>query len=152
EVALRAKRLLEEMVVPQPPAEIRAIVQVTCARQPKGYVEVLLHYLPMAEVDGVDEIIWFTLEERTEKAGRIDPLIANSLQNPVEIRRALAACLIGRWGDAAQRAKLAERLKTETPLVRLRAAQGLLARYDDAAIPILLDLLGGDATIALQAA
>ncbi len=60
--------------------------------------------------------------------------------------------MVGRRGDQKQRESVRQLFFDESPLVRLRAAQGLLGAGDPAGVPILVDLLKQtDAAIALQA-
>jgi hypothetical protein len=57
-----------------------------------------------------------------------------------EIRRAVAGCILASRGNAVERAKALPLLRDRSELVRLRVAQGFLAR-DDRGIPTLIELL-----------
>src|SRR5213075_2670972 len=56
-------------------------------------------------------------------------------------RRQIAACLVGRHGTSEQREQVRKLLAEADPLLRLRAAQGLLAGRQKDALPTLIDLL-----------
>jgi HEAT repeat protein len=141
EVARRARACLEVIEARTPSQLTPVVVRTLLRRRTGGGVEMLVRYLPYASHDNAEETVCFGLEERTAAAGRVGPALAKAIDDPVAARRALAACLAGRWGDAGQRAAARRRLTDDDPLVRLRAAQGLLAGKDRAALPVLLDLL-----------
>jgi HEAT repeat protein len=56
-------------------------------------------------------------------------------------RRAVSACILGRRGNAEQKQAVRDLLKDTDALVRLRAAQGLLAGRDACGVATLIELL-----------
>jgi HEAT repeat protein len=108
--------------------------------QPKTF-ETLLRFLPYVGVEPTEETIWFGLDRLTERQGKVNLVLLDALKDAVPSRRALAACIIGHHGTAEQRAAVRNLLNDKEAVVRLRAAQGLLAAKDKAAIPVLVELL-----------
>jgi HEAT repeat protein len=119
---------------------------------PAGACGVLLGYLPFAEDETVEEEVLGTLLIQGVRDGKTDPALAEALRERDPARRAAAALVVGRSGDAGQRAAVRRLLDDAQPLVRLRAAQGLLAARDKTAVPALLALLTQDSVeLALRA-
>jgi hypothetical protein len=78
--------------------------------------------------------------------------VSGALAEKEPARRAVAALLLGRHGSAEQKAAVRKLLADPDPAVRLRAAQGLLAGREKAAVPVLLALLSeGPPDVARQA-
>src|SRR5262249_52821955 len=114
-------------------------------------VDVLLRYLPYAAGDDLQEEIWFALDRLATSKDRLHPAIVTALDDALPARRALAACLVGRSGNAEQRLSVAKMLRDSDPVVRLRAAQGLFLGKDKSGLPTLIDLLDAALEIAWQA-
>jgi hypothetical protein len=74
--------------------------------------------------------------------GKPDPAVGDALTDREPARRAAAALLLGRHGSAEQKAAVRKLLADADPAIRFRAAQGLLAGREKAAVPPLLALLG----------
>jgi hypothetical protein len=68
--------------------------------------------------------------------------VAEALKDADPARRAAAALVLGRSGTAEQRAAVQALLADPSPLVRFRAAQGLLGARERAALPALAALAG----------
>src|SRR5579884_3167961 len=79
--------------------------------------------------------------ERCKKHPAERGALRRDLRDRQSARRALAALVLGRQGGAAEQAAVRNLLADPKPLVRLRAAQGLLAAHDTTAIPTLIELL-----------
>src|SRR5205823_11761122 len=118
-------------------AAVRLIVQ----HSPSGAVAALLRYLPSAPDEEAIEDIVFGLDSLAVTKGEVNPALVAALHDPLPPRRAAAACIVAHLGDSQQRGLVGKLLKDPDPLVRLRAAQGLLAMKDAAAIPVLIGLL-----------
>jgi HEAT repeat protein len=141
EIASRAKHCLQQ-IEPRLRASLPwTVVRRLLHRQPPGTIEALLRYLPDIDDPAVEEEIYFGLDRLTVRAGKIDPALAGALRDRAPARRAVAACIVGRLGSPEQKAAVRKLLKDADPWVRLRAAQGLLAGRDKAAIPVLIALL-----------
>ncbi len=102
-----------------------------------------MRFLPCADFEELQDALWFGLDSLTVRQGKIDPRLTDALRSPVAVRRAAAACIVGRRGDAEQRAAVQKLLSDAEPEVRLRAAQGLLAARDKTGVPALIALLEG---------
>jgi HEAT repeat protein len=120
-------------------AAYNAVTQLLRTRPP-GTAEVLLAYLPEADAETADEI-WQGMQAVAVHEGKVDPAIRAALDDKRPERRALAALLVGRHGAEADRTAVREHLTDDDAEVRLRAAQGLLAAGDKAAVPALVALL-----------
>lgn len=152
EIAKRAKECIEFIEWRARVSLSLAAVRVLLRRQPAGTVEALIRYLPHADEEAVVEEIYFGLDRIMVRSGKVDGVLAAALQDGSAARRALAACIVGRLGDEKQRGIVRTLLKDVDPWVRLRAAQGLLAAKDKAALPVLVSLLGETpVTLAWQA-
>src|SRR5262249_40781614 len=81
-------------------------------------VDVLLRYLPYAAGDDLQEEIWFALDRLATSKDRLHPAIVTALGDALPARRALAACLVGRSGNAEQRLSVAKMLRDSDPVVR----------------------------------
>jgi HEAT repeat protein len=110
-------------------------------RAPAEAVKVLLEYAPDAENDAVAEEVLTTLAVVGVKENKVDPLLVEALKDKQAARRAAAVLVVGRSGTAEQRKKVAALLTDADMRVRFRAAQGLLAARDRAAVPTLIALL-----------
>lgn len=153
EVARRARQCVEAIrkAKPVPGLEL-AVVRALVRRHPEGTTEALLRYLPHAAEELVAEEILFGLDALAGRDKRVMAALVTALDDPAPARRAAAACILGRLGNAGQRAAASKLLADAEPPVRLRAAQGLLAGHDKAALPVLIALLEEASTeVAWQA-
>jgi HEAT repeat protein len=146
EIGRRAQVCLEEI-----PRDTRSIlvpnmVGLLVRRRVAGTVEVLLRYLPSAEDDETQEEIWFGLDALAVSEGKAHPALIAALHDSSSLRRAAAACILGRQGHAIERAAVRKLLADPDSAVRLRAAQGLLAAKESAALAVLVALLDDPST------
>lgn len=147
EVSRRAQLCLEEIRKGPGPALPAAAVRLL-ARTPSGpdhspgaAVRVLLGYLPFAEDEAVEEHALTALTVLSVREARLDPLLPAALGDPLPARRAGAAFVLGRVGGREHCLAVRKGLEDPSPAVRLRAAQGLLAAGDRAAVPALIGLV-----------
>jgi HEAT repeat protein len=148
EIVRRARVCLEEIHDQAPSAASLAAVRVLLRRQTPGTFEVLLRYLPYATADEeVEEEIWYGLDELAKRDAKVREALAVALADALPDRRAVASCILGHRGNQEQREAARKRLTDAAPVVRLRAAQGLLAAKDKAGIPVLVALLDDPAVI-----
>jgi len=139
EVAVRAKAFLKEVDAPAPLPAVAA-ARLLARRGSAGAVPVLLNYFPFADDGAVEDEVLATLLALTPD-GKADPALAAALDDSSPIKRAAAAYVLGRNGDAAQRDAVRKRLKDADAGVRWQAARGLLGAHDRAAVPCLVGLL-----------
>jgi hypothetical protein len=82
----------------------------------------------------------------------VDAALAAALHDPVPVRRAAAALVLGKSGNPEQRQAVRALLTESDPQVRFYAARGLIASRDKSALPALLPLLtDAPPELALQA-
>jgi hypothetical protein len=111
------------------------------ALRPEGACPGLLAFLPFAGEDAEEEMLPALLALGV-RDGKPDPDIDAALRDAAPARRAIAALVLGRYGDAKQRAAVRRVLQGDLYLsVRLRAAEGLLEAGDLSPVPVLLAVL-----------
>ena len=141
EVARRAGQCLELIQSRSDQDLARAAARLLAVRQPEGVTEVLLDYLPFANDELLEEDLLRALGSVGWQGGRPRLVLVKALKDAVPARRAAAALVLGRRGDAALRAEVVSLLADADPRVRLRAAQGLVAGKEKRAVPTLVALL-----------
>ncbi|MBI1916373.1 MAG: HEAT repeat domain-containing protein [Planctomycetes bacterium] len=141
EVVDRAKTVLRKTRDRHDAVVVSAALRLLTRKRPEGTVEALLRYLPYGAHGPLTDELWFALDALAAARPKADPAIVKALDDPVAVRRAAAAYLTARRGDPSQQEAVRQRLADADPLVRLRAAQGLLGRGRKEALPVLLDLL-----------
>jgi HEAT repeat protein len=152
EVKRRAAECIETIERKASPTVTAAAVRLLKARAPAGATGVLLAFLPHANDDSLEEEIAGALLALGVRDGKVDPLLAAALDDPMPNRRAVAAMILGRYGTADQKEAVRKLLRDPDPRIRLRAAQGLVAAREKDAVPLLVGLLSdGSMDIARQA-
>jgi hypothetical protein len=119
---------------------LAAAARLLVRHAPKDAAAVLLAYSPFAPDDLPEEIL-FALDGAVKKAGKVDAALLASLERARPTTRGIAATLVAAHGTADQRKAVLALLDDPDPTVRLRAAQGLLAAGQGAAIPTFIALL-----------
>jgi hypothetical protein len=89
----------------------------------------------------VTEEVITVLANLSVREVKIDPLLPAALDDPLPARRAAAAVVLGKVGTKEHGLAIRRLLDDPTPEVRFRAAQGLIAAKDKAAVPKLIALL-----------
>jgi HEAT repeat protein len=140
EVAQRARDVLKQINREIHLAQPILAVRVLAKRWPAKAVEPLLLHLPFADEPTAEEIV-FSLDALTVKEGNVPEAIVKALCEKSTERRAAAAVIVGRRGQAEQRVAVKKLLDDVEPTVRLRAAQGLLAARDTSGLATLVALL-----------
>jgi len=141
EIAFRAKECLAAMDRPGGLGAVPAAARLLARRRSAEAVAALLRFLPYAGGGETEEQVWLLLAALAPRDGKPDPALLAALKDAEPSRRAVAACLLGRSADRAARDAVRPLLDDADPQVRLRAAQGLLARRERAALPALIGLL-----------
>jgi HEAT repeat protein len=141
EIVRRAERCITDIEEGPGPALPMAAVRVLARRRPAGAVEVLVRYLPFADDEGIEEEVLTALVALAKGRDRVDPALRAALADGHPLRRAAAGFVLGRHGDVKLREAVRPLLADADARVRLRAAQGLLAGRDKAAVTPLIDLL-----------
>jgi HEAT repeat protein len=141
EVRRRAQDCVNVATSESAAARTAAAARVIAARKPAGAAAALVAFLPFAEDDAAAEEIVSALIAVGAPGGQVDPAVSGALSDREPARRAAAALLLGRHGSAEQKAAVRKLLGDPDPAIRLRAAEGLLAGREKAAVPVLLALL-----------
>jgi len=139
----RAADIIEDIESGIMAARLTAAARLLQNRRPEGTVGVLIDYLPFAEDFAVEEEILGTLTLLGVQAGKADPALLAALQSQAPAQRAAGAMVVGWAGTPEQRLSVRRLLSDPDARVRFRAAQGLLAGGDKAAVPTLISLLEG---------
>ncbi len=142
ERAERARLVLAKMdrgthTVSVPAVTVRLLIK----RKSPELLETLLRYLPFTTDAEVEEDIYDGIDAQAVKDGKVDPRLVKALDDKLPARRAVAACIIARVGNAEQQNAAQKLLKDPDANVRLRTAQGFLAGLQKTSIPTLIDLL-----------
>src|SRR5262249_49853010 len=124
-----------------------AAARLLARRGPPEAISVLLAYLPFADDSTVQDDVFsaLLLLAQDKDKSRLAPL-KSALKDDLSIKRAAAAYVLGRSADKEVRNAVKKLLADKEAIVRLRAAQGLLAAHEKDAVPVLIDLLAGQPT------
>jgi HEAT repeat protein len=141
EVQFRAQECLDNLGNTALPGRLAAAARLLRVRRPAGAVPVLLEYLPSAADEVVEDEVCTTLALLGVDEGKVAAELARALEDKSAVRRAAAALVLGRSGNAEQRQAVRGLLADADVGVRFRAAQGLLAGRDGRAVPVLAALL-----------
>lgn len=120
-----------------PATRVRVLARVST----EAAFAALLRHLPFAENDGVEEEIYYGIDSQVARNDKLRPLLLRALNDELPARRALGACVLGRIGSADEKKQVSRLLTDRDTIVRLRAAQGLLACGDTIGLPALASLL-----------
>jgi HEAT repeat protein len=122
------------------PEHAAAAARLLRVRAPAGAVAVLLAYLPDSDDEIVKDEVLMTLAVLGVTEGKVVAALAEAAKDADPSRRAAAALVLGRFGTAEQRTAARSLLSDPDFAVRFRAAQGLLAVRDKAALAVLASL------------
>jgi len=136
---------------PGPMVPITA-AKLLARRAPAEASKVLIDYLPFADDAIVEEEVLNAIARLAVQEAEVPAALVATLKEEDAARRAGAALVLALVGTKDHCDKVKALLNDASPVVRFRAAQGMLAAKERAAVPVLLALLGeGPAAIALQA-
>jgi outer membrane protein assembly factor BamB len=139
EVVRRANSCI---AVIEPDSGLPGVAARALARKaPGGAIAVLLAYLPVADDAAVEDEVLLAIVTLARRPGAVDPALIAALNDAEPIRRGAAGFVLGRHADKQARELAVKLLADPSPLVRLRAAEGLLAGKDTRSIPALIELL-----------
>jgi len=146
EIARRVHQCIDEIRRGPGPALSAAVVRLLARPPVKDHdtataVRTLLQFVPFADDEWVEEEALTSLCLLSVQRTEIDPLLAAALTDPFPARRGAAAYVLGKVGTQDFVAPLRKLLTDPEARVRFRAAQGLLAARDAAAVPTLIALL-----------
>jgi HEAT repeat protein len=141
EIVARAGKCLMKITQRRLPHAISAAVRRVVTLSADGAAATLLRLLPYAVEQQQQEDVWFGLDALAAGQKALDQAFQAAIRDKLASRRAAAAYVLGRRGKEKEQQLARKALTDEDLTVRLRAAQGLLARQDRAAVAALLDLL-----------
>src|SRR5262249_24310062 len=119
---------------------IAAAARTLAARQVEEAIDVLLDYLPNIDDSWLEDEMLASLGRLAVKQGQASPKLLAAVKGPAPALRAGVVYLLGRRADVSQRGLVRSLLADADPLVRERAAQGLVGKR---ALQVLLE--GGPA-------
>ncbi|MBM3994528.1 MAG: hypothetical protein FJ303_10310 [Planctomycetes bacterium] len=108
---------------------------------PAEVIRTLLAYVPFAEDEQVEEEILTCMTLLSLREPAIEPELVKALSDPSPARRAAAAFVLGNVGAKEEIARVAALMDDINPIVRLRAAQGMLAARDMRSVPAFIKLV-----------
>ena len=147
ELSRRARMLLLELneknntAVPIAAAHLLARPPQKSGTSPSEAIRTLLAYIPFADDDMVEEEILTCLTLLSLREPAIEPELEKALGDGSPARRAAAAFVLGHVGTKEQVARVQPLLDDLQPVVRLRAAQGMLAARNKIALPSFVSLV-----------
>jgi hypothetical protein len=151
EINDRLRRAIAALEPGSKPAVTAAVARLLRNRPGADAFRALFDCLP--EVDGeAEEEVAATIAVLAVEEGKVAGVISEGLRDAEASRRAVAALVLGRSGSAEQQAAVRSVFSDADFWVRFRAAQGLVARRDPAALSVLAALVGeAPAPVALRA-
>ncbi len=141
EIARRAQDCIQEIEKDKGAALPSAAFRLLTWRKPAGAVEALLAYLPYADGETAFSDAQKALRTLASQDATPDPALMKALEDPVTVRRVLAAELLAQFGRAEHRSAVRKLLQDKDPKVRLRVSVALASIKDPEAIPALIDLI-----------
>jgi HEAT repeat protein len=142
----QARRLLQEIrqanntAVPIAAGHLLARPATKDAAPGKA-IRALLAYIPFADDDAVEEEILTSMVLLSLREPKVESDLVEALDDPSPTRRAAAAFVLGHVGVKEQISRVQPLLDDLNPIVRLRAAQGMLAAHNKAALPSFVNLV-----------
>jgi hypothetical protein len=109
-------------------------------RKPKGAVETLLAFLPFTDDEYLADEAQRAVAVLGIRAGQVDAALVQALDDPLPVRRAVAAEVLAGAGDAKLLPAVRKLLRDPSAAVRQSAALALLQARDPSAVPVLIDL------------
>ena len=147
ELSRRARTCLEEIRRTAnsgiPIAAARLLARPSQAKDysPGAAIRTLLAYIPFADDDAVEEEVLTCLTLLCLREEKLEPDLVKALGDTSPTRRGAAAYILGHVGMKEQIAQVTGLLDDTQPIVRLRAAQGLIASREKKALPAFVNLI-----------
>ena len=141
EVRARAKRCLNAFKDVPPGDLLATAVRVLTARQPPRGVETLIAYLPDLAAPEVEEEIAIALTTLGMRNNQADPALVRALEDPLPVRRAIAAEVLAGASDGRYLLKVRKLLSDPDRVVRMHVGVALVYARDKETVPALIDLV-----------
>jgi HEAT repeat protein len=139
EIARRARQCMKRIEGDLP--FVAAALSLLIRRGEAEALPILLHYLPFALEPEQEEEIWFGLDALVSRQTKRVSFVIGDRKSTNEVVRAAAGYLTARYGNSEQQEKVTKLLRDDSPIVRLRTAQGFLGAGKTVGIPVLIELL-----------
>src|SRR5262249_1739519 len=129
----RAQKCMDEIrkgpgpALPIAVARLLARPPANKEHSPAAAMRVLLSYIPFADDESVEEEVFTALTLLSVREPKVDPLIPEALKDALPQRRSAAAHVLGRVGQKEHVLALRKLVEDQSPFVRYRAAQSLIA-------------------------
>jgi HEAT repeat protein len=117
-----------------------AAARLLVLRKPPGAIEALLAFLPFTDDELMRHEIAGGIKNLATGAGKPDAAIVKALEDPLAIRRSVAAEVLASLGEPEYLAAVRALLNDKDTRVRLRAALALASAQDKNAVPVLIEL------------
>ncbi len=104
-------------------------------------IRALLAFIPFADDEMVETEVLASLTRLSLREPAVDAELVKALDDAQPARRAAAAYVLGHVGGKKHVAKVASLLNDVSPVVRMRATEGMIAARDKAALGVLPNLL-----------
>src|SRR5262249_22185859 len=121
EVSRRAKEIIAEIEGGPGPALPMAAARHVVRTKSEGAVPVLVNYLPFADDGNVIGEVMDALVALTPKVEQADDVLTAALKDPVALKRAAGAYVLGRAKDEGLRGEVRKLLADKDATVRFRA-------------------------------
>jgi HEAT repeat protein len=108
---------------------------------PAESIRTLLAYIPFVDDEAVEEEVLTSLTILSLREPKVEPALVKALTDDSPARRAAAAYVLGHVGTKEHVALVLPLLDDRQAVVRLRAAQGMLAAREKAAVPSFIKLV-----------
>jgi HEAT repeat protein len=119
-----------------------AAARLLALRKPETAAGTLLAFLPLADNQAVADGVKAALGGIAARPGKTDPALLAALNDPLPLRRAVAAEVLADSGKPEVLPPTRKLLADPSAQVRLRAALALTRQLDEPAVAVLIDLLG----------
>jgi hypothetical protein len=136
----RALDLRSRIEAKQEPTVQIAAARMVARLKPAKAAEVILNYLPFADLTTMDEFCK-ALGAVAMSEGKTEPTVVEALKDKLTVKRAAAAEALLRANIANQKEAARALLKDPEPAVRLRTALALIPYRDRELVPVLVDVL-----------
>jgi HEAT repeat protein len=136
----RAHRCLETIAKAENRALPPVAARLLALRNPKGALETLLAYLPYTEDERLLAEVQRAVTVLGIRRSKADPALVRALDDPLPVRRGLAAEILAGSGDINLLPAVRKLLKDSDAQVRQCTALALVQAGDRSAVPVLVDL------------
>lgn len=140
-LALAAEKCLQAIEDTAPSPVPPTVLKLLALRRPEGAVQALLAYAPFMNSEQEREQMCEVLHQIAFADGKTSSELVKTLQDPLSVRRSVAAVVLCRRGSLEHLGEARNLLRDPDPVVRFEVAQALIHRKEKNAVQVLIDLL-----------